>query len=113
MRHHGVFAPASPLRSAVVRPPEAEQAARAVTMGHATAPTRAGRRRRLAWASLMMRVFGEDVLTCPECDGRLRLIAHIEDPAVVARILRHLELPTTPRPIHPARAPPGQLDWGA
>ncbi len=113
VRHHGVFAPASPLRGAVVRPPEPEEVPRAVTMGHPTAPPRGSRRRRLAWAALMMRVFGEDVLRCDECGGRLRLIAHIEEPAVVVRILRHLGLPTTPPPIHPARPPPGQLDWVA
>ncbi len=46
-------------------------------------------------------------------ESTCRLIAHIEDPAVVARILRHLGLPTTPPPIAPARAPPGQLEWVA
>ena len=34
------------------------------------------------WASLMARTFGLDVLACPRCGGRLRLIALIEEPVV-------------------------------
>jgi len=33
-----------------------------------------------------------DVLACPNCGGRMRLIATIEDPRVVRRILTHLGL---------------------
>ena len=55
---------------------------------------------------LMRRTFGFDVRACPRCGGRLRLIALIEEAAVIDRILRHLGLPTeTPAP-RPARAPP-------
>ena len=53
---------------------------------------------------LMQRAFGLDVLTCPRCGGRLRLIATIEDPTVVEQILAHLGLSFPPRP--PGRAPP-------
>lgn len=52
------------------------------------------------------RSFGLDVLACPRCGGRLRLIALIEDAAVIGRILRYLGLPTEiPTPC-PVRAPP-------
>ncbi len=61
----------------------------------------------------MKRVFGTDVLKCSECSGRMRVIAHIEEPAVVVRILRHLGLPTSPPVVYPARGPPTQLDWVA
>jgi uncharacterized protein YbaR (Trm112 family) len=33
-----------------------------------------------------------DVLACPNCGGRLRVIATIDDPMVVRRILAHLGL---------------------
>ena len=33
-----------------------------------------------------------DVLACANCGGRMRLIATIEDPRVVRRILTHLGL---------------------
>ncbi len=45
------------------------------------------------WAALMRRAFDLDVLRCPRCAGRMELIATIEDPAVIAQILAHLEVP--------------------
>ncbi len=47
---------------------------------------------RWRWADLLQRVFAVDVLACPNCGGRMRLIATIEDPRVVRRILTHLGL---------------------
>ena len=112
--YHGVLAPRAAWRSAVVRR-QASGAGREVgVMASATAPAReadpeeTARRhaRGQGWASLMARTFGCDVLACSRCGGRLRLIAVIEEAAVVDRILRHLGLPTeTPAP-RPARAPP-------
>jgi hypothetical protein len=58
------------------------------------------------WAALMERTFGFDVLACPRCGGRLRLIALIEEAAVISRILRHLGMPTEIPAPRPARAPP-------
>jgi len=56
------------------------------------------------------RSFEIDVLACPECGGRLRLLATIEQPAVVRKILSHLGIPTEcPEPL-PARSPPGFPD---
>tara|TARA_A100001037_G_scaffold150861_1_gene136259 strand:+ start:1065 stop:1343 length:279 start_codon:yes stop_codon:yes gene_type:complete len=42
--------------------------------------------------------------------ARVHLIAVIENPAVGARILRHLKLPTETPGFRPARAPPMALD---
>jgi len=50
-----------------------------------------------------------DVLACPRCGGRLTLIALIEDPAVIVRVLGHLGLPTDIPEAQPARAPPLHL----
>ena len=36
--------------------------------------------------------------TCPACDGAVRIIACIEDPEVIERILAHLEQRTTESP---------------
>jgi hypothetical protein len=49
---------------------------------------------------------GIDVLACPRCGGRLRLIALIEQAAVIDRILRHLGVATEIPAPRPARAPP-------
>jgi hypothetical protein len=57
------------------------------------------------WASLMQRTFGFDVLACARCGGHLRLIARIEEAAVIDRILRHLGVPAAiPGAVPPARA---------
>jgi hypothetical protein len=60
----------------------------------------------------MRRTFGFDVLACPRCGGRLRLVALIEQAAVIQRILRHLGLPPEIPAPNPARAPPLSLDTG-
>jgi hypothetical protein len=41
---------------------------------------------------LLRRVFEFDILACADCGGRLRLLATIEDRAVVEKILTHLGL---------------------
>jgi hypothetical protein len=62
------------------------------------------------WAELMQRTFALNVLACPRCAGRLRLVALIEQAAVVRRILRHLGLPAEVPEPRPARAPPPQSE---
>jgi hypothetical protein len=78
------------------------------TEARAADPVETARRqaRGQCWASLMARTFGFDVLACPRCGGRLRLIALIEEAAVIGRILRHLGVPTEIPAARPARAPP-------
>lgn len=78
-------------------------------------PADAARRhaRGQCWAALMRRTFGVDVLACPRCGGRLRLVALIEQAAVINRVLRHLGLPTTmPAPPRAAGLPDDAADWG-
>jgi len=62
------------------------------------------------WAALMHRAFGIDVLACPHCGSRLRLIATLHDPAVIRKILgAHRALSHSgriPAPAHPSPAPP-------
>ena len=57
---------------------------------------------RMSWARLLKRVFGTDLEHCPQCGGELKIIAAIEEPAVIVRILTHLGLP--------ARSPARPLD---
>jgi hypothetical protein len=59
----------------------------------------------------MRRAFGIDVLACPRCSGRLRLITTVEDPGVVGKILAHVALAEGPgRP--PPRDPGVPADSG-
>ena len=37
------------------------------------------------WAELLQRTFAVDVLTCPSCQGRMRLLAVVKNPAGMAR----------------------------
>jgi len=50
----------------------------------------------------MRRAFDIDVLACPRCGGRLRLVGLIEDPAAIRAILAEREMRETLE----GRAPP-------
>jgi hypothetical protein len=54
---------------------------------------------------LLKRVFDIDVERCA-CGGKLKIIAAIEDPVVIVRILTHPGLPTRAPPRSPARSAP-------
>ncbi len=47
-------------------------------------------RAKATWARLIRKVYESDPLVCPKCKGPMRVIALIDDPAVVRRILEHL-----------------------
>jgi hypothetical protein len=105
--------------TSVTGPPTAAPPTVATSPATPTTPTTSGpppdvrpappddpeRQRRLTWAVLMRRTWGLEVLVCPRCAGPMRLVSAIEDPAVAARILWHLGLPT--------RAPPRGPPWCA
>ena len=58
---------------------------------------------RMSWACLLKRVFDIDMEYCPNCGGRLQIIAAIVDAAVITKILTHLHLPARAPPRSPAR----------
>jgi hypothetical protein len=62
-----------------------------------------------AWARLIKQVYEVDPLVCPQCAGAMRIIAFIEQPAVVEKILRHLGLWPAPAHSPPAAARPVPL----
>jgi hypothetical protein len=43
----------------------------------------------MTWARRSKRVFGIEIERCARCGGRLKVIASIEEPELVARILAH------------------------
>jgi len=54
------------------------------------------------WARLIQKIYEVDPLTCTKCQGKMRIIAFIEDEEVIKKILKHLGLwDVKPRP------PPG------
>jgi gamma-glutamylcyclotransferase (GGCT)/AIG2-like uncharacterized protein YtfP len=92
-RFHGVFAPHSRLRAAVTpahrgmgapqRLPAAD-AARPPTPCHVA----------MNWARRLKRVFGIEIEGCARCGGKLAIIASIEEPEVIAKILAHAAVRT-------------------
>jgi hypothetical protein len=104
-RFHGILAPHDKHRKLVV-PKGQAPIAEASTDKPDEPPTKS----RITWARLLKRVFNIDVEICAECSGKAKVIAAIEDPIVIRKILTHLGLPTKPPIIHPARTrgpPPG------
>ena len=66
---------------------------------------------RLPWAVLLKRVFLVDVLECPKCKGRMKILAAVIAPANVRRVLESLSLPSEAPRLRPAR-PPLQTELG-
>ena len=56
------------------------------------------RLRRQQWAALLKKVWDIDALKCPKCGGNMKVISIIEQPSVIKRILKHLDLWEDPRP---------------
>jgi len=76
-------------------------------------PESALRPRRLAWADLLRRVFAVDVLECPRCGGRMRLLAAIQPPAATQAILDCLGLPSRAPPTATALPDPEEAQEGS
>jgi hypothetical protein len=45
----------------------------------------------MSWMQRLNRVFNIDIETCEACGGQVKVIASIEDPAVIEHILKHLK----------------------
>jgi hypothetical protein len=58
------------------------------------------------WAELMMRTLKLDVLECPRCRGRMKLLALVSDLAEAGRFAKGLGDPADLPPRTPARGPP-------
>lgn len=66
----------------------------------------------MTWAQRLKRVFNIDIETCSACGGAVKVIACIEDPAVIQKILTHLKEKAGPEPLGllpSVRAPPTGL----
>ncbi len=81
IRFHGVFSPNSKLRHKVVPQLPRDQGAQAKSNVYA-----------MTWAQRLKRVFAIDIEKCEKCGGKLKVIASIEDPDVISKILTHLGL---------------------
>ena len=108
-RFHGVFAPNSKHR-AVVTKAKRGKSKQADVVDEPSTPTE--RRASMTWAQRLKRVFNIDIETCTECGGTVKVIASIEDPVVIKKILDHLRQKTVTsesNPLPESRAPPLDL----
>jgi hypothetical protein len=108
VRYYGVFAPGAAFRPSIVPGGAPPAETNAETSEGQTKPDKekSASRRNYSWALLMRRVFGFDMLKCPGCGGRMRIIAAIEDPEVARRFLDCLGLPSRAPPVGKARRNP-------
>ena len=65
---------------------------------------------RVDWARLLRRSFDVDVMRCPRCHGRLRVLAVITEREPIQRILAYLAVPIDAPPLARARDPTDDLD---
>jgi len=106
-RFHGVFAPNSAHRARVT-PAKRGKGNKASASHGSEDATPAERRAAMTWAQRLKRVFNIDIETCKTCGGHVKIIACIEDPVVVEKILRHLERKDATATVRspPSRGPP-------
>ena len=107
-RYHGVFAPNSSHR-AKVTPAKRGKGHKLKAPDEPQHQTPTEHRAAMTWAQRLKRVFNIDIETCSKCGGAVKVIACIEDPAVIEKILAHLNekaLPVQALPLPKCRAPP-------
>ena len=83
-RFHGVFSPRSKLREYAVPTKSADGPGEAGRSGN---PVYA-----MTWAQRLRRVFAIEIEKCERCGGGVKIVASIEDPTVIEKILKHLGL---------------------
>jgi len=111
-RYFGVLAPAATFRPVVIPETEApslptHSGCRAIVEPRKTdsgevKKKRGFQPRNYSWAELLKRVFEVDVLACPRCGAQMRILAAINPPEAIRKILACLGLPTRAPPIAPA-----------
>ena len=95
-RFHGVFSPNSKLREYVVPQKPVEEQGNPKPKAYS-----------MTWAQRLKRVFAIEIEKCEKCGGPVRIIASIEDPDVIQKILKHLGLDQDSDPQN--RSPPAEL----
>jgi hypothetical protein len=121
-RYHGVFAPNSAQRAEVTpskRGKGGNKEAGTATVAELLDYTSyMEKRAAMSWAQRLKRVFNIEIEVCRHCQGPVKIIACIEDPAVIEKILACLSSKAsvatiqTAAPLLPMpRAPPTENEW--
>jgi Putative transposase len=85
-RYHGVFAPHSRLRARVTPAKRGVGATKPADQSGQPQQPATPRHEAMNWARRLKRVFGVEIEGCARCGGKLKIIASIDEPAVIARI---------------------------
>ena len=89
IRFHGVFAPNSKLRGLVTNNTKKQPSIS--ESSEAEVKTDFEKKGSMTWAMRLKRVFAIDISQCQRCGGEVKVIACIEEPAVIKKILGHIE----------------------
>jgi hypothetical protein len=90
-RFHGVFAPHSKLRAAVTPAHRGTGGSKQPATAAESVKPPTPRHTAMSWARRLKRVSGMKIEDCARCGGKLKIIASIEEPEVIAKIFAHLE----------------------
>ncbi len=88
-RYYGVFAPNNKWRAQVTPAKRGKIKKLQEEEGPDKSPTQ--HHIAMSWAQRLKRVFNIDIETCNECGGAVKVIACIEDTAVIQKILSYLK----------------------
>ena len=89
-RFHGVFAPNSQYRAEIINRPRDNKASEKEVR------TESEKRAAMCWAQRLKRAFDIDIKICEICGGDAKVIACIQDPMIINKILTHLNLQSPP-----------------
>jgi len=101
--YHGVLAPSAALRSEIVA---LAQGAPKISRSDCPEAVEEKPTASYRWAKLIARIYETLPLACPRCQGLMKIIAFIEEPDVIIRILSHMGENSEPPILSPARGPP-------
>ncbi|WP_230537344.1 transposase, partial [Teredinibacter turnerae] len=94
-RYHGVLAPNSKQRIYVT--PAKRGKGNTLKQGvKADEPALIDCHQNMTWAERLKRVFNIDITICSRCGGAVSIIACIEDPSIINKILAHLDAKSAP-----------------
>ena len=106
-RFHGIFAPNSHHRAVIINKASDNK------LLDKTIQTAAEKRGAMTWAVRLKRVFNIDMNICEACGGAVKVVACVDDPVVINKILSHLQMTEDDKILLPAsRVPPVGLLLG-
>ena len=104
-RFYGVFAPNANVRAEVTASQRGKNSPRLAE--HLKDSDKPYQARSMSWAQRLKRVFNIDITICEACTkANVKIIACITEPAVIQKILWHLDKQDSPITANSCRAPP-------